>query len=135
MIFSWLLSDKILPPLFSRPATKQQAYLSGTLTFLSHAPRASTLPVSFLFRKLFLKTRLFFKTKLFRLKPGQSAVLVRGHGYSNSFTLCRGCTLLIPQDLNYPPVDTGYLGYIGHLYWYLSGINRAWLDSTGIYRF
>ena len=34
----------------------------------------------------------------------QSAVHIRGHGYSNSFTLYRGCTLLSPQDLKYPPV-------------------------------
>src|SRR4051794_30186198 len=115
MIFSWSLSDKILPPFFSRPATKQQAYPSGTLIFLSHAPRASTLPVSFLFKNSFRKLFYFLKQNFFRLKPGLSAVLVRGHGYSNSFTLCRGCTLLIPQDLNYPPVDTGspYNQYAG----------------------
>src|SRR4051794_38376012 len=100
------------PPFFSRPATKQQAYPSGTLTFLSPAPRASTLPVSFSFRKLFSKPLFILKTNIFRLKPGQSAILVHGHGYSNSFT---HCTLLIPQDLNYPPVDTGsrYHQYAG----------------------
>src|SRR3954470_9458150 len=94
MIFSWSLSDKILPPLFSRPATKQQAYPSSTLTFFSHAPRASTLPVSFLSKTLFENSFIFLKTKLFRLKRGKSAVHNRGHGYSNSFTLCRGRALV-----------------------------------------
>src|SRR3954470_15222628 len=107
MILSWSLSDKILPPFFSRPATKQQAYPSGTLTFSFSCSQSIDTPSVIPFSKLFSKTLLFLKSKLFRLKPGQSAVLVHGHGYSNSFTLCRSCTLLIPQDLNYPPVDTG----------------------------
>src|SRR3954463_2222875 len=63
MIFSWSLSDKILPPLFSRPATTQQAYPSGTLTFLSHAPRASTLPVSFPFLSPVLENSFVFKNQ------------------------------------------------------------------------
>src|SRR4051794_31879227 len=102
-------------PFFQSPSDKTTGVPFRYPYFSFSCSQSIDTPSVIPFRKLYLKTLLFLKTKLFRLKPGQSAVLVRGHGYSNSFTLCRGCTLLISQDLNYPPVDTGspYNQYAG----------------------
>src|SRR3954464_9648170 len=90
-------------PLFQSPSDKTTGVPFRYPYFSFSCSQSIDTPSVIPFRKLFY----FLKQNFFRLKPGQSAVLVRRHGYSNSFTLCRGCTLLNPQDLKYPPVDTG----------------------------
>ena len=62
-----------------------------------------TSPIGVSFLK-HLENISFHKTKPFSFRPSSFHCHVhnRGHGYSNIFTLCRGCTLS-PQDPIHPP--------------------------------
>jgi len=78
-----LITTKILPQLSSVPPRYNPTSPTG-VSFPKH-----------------LENIYFHKTKLLSFRPSSfhSHVHNRGHGYSNSLTLCRGCTLS-PQDPN-----------------------------------
>src|SRR4051812_15600933 len=82
--------QQILSSFFSRSATKHfRCTLHGALF---HALGASTPSVS-PFRKILSKT--LFENKISSgCLVGQAGRPYRGHGYSNSFTLCRGRALV-----------------------------------------
>ena len=73
------------------------AYRQGTHPLYSSSTGTScaSFPKNSLRKLFYLKTNL-----LQAVSQVKSAVHNRGHGYSNSFTLCRGCTLY-PQDPRY----------------------------------